>query len=108
MTEERFAGEKVETTFPFRNAIVKYLMGIHGIRDAYFDYSAVNKKIAQQHKAYAKKIMCDPKANSAADFAHIKMLTPEERAHICIIVMETKKRTELLFFTKALSQLINF
>ena len=107
MTNEHFAGNKVDT-FPMRNAIVKYLMGIHGIRDTYFDYSRVNKIMHKEHKAYTKKIMCDPKNISATDFQDLKMLTPEERCHVCIIVMETKKRVELLYFTKALSQLINF
>ena len=30
-----------------RNAIVKYLMGIHGIRDTYFNYGNVNKVMHQ-------------------------------------------------------------
>jgi hypothetical protein len=41
------------------------------------------------------------------DFKELKQLLPEERAHISVIVMETKKRVEIIYFTKLLSLLVN-
>lgn len=43
MTCLHFGNQEVESTFPMRNSIVKYLMGIHGVRDSYFNYCSVNK-----------------------------------------------------------------
>ena len=108
MTCLHFGNQEVESTWPMRNSIVKYLMGIHGVRDSYFNYCAINKVLHKQHKSFTKKIMCDPNNITHNDFRDLCMLMPEERCHICILVMETKKQVELLFFTKALSQLINF
>lgn len=107
MTNDHYGENKVDT-YPMRNAIIKYLMGIHGIKDTYFNYCNINKIMHVHHKIFIKKLMCDPNNVEFGDFRNLTMLTPEERCHVCILVMETKKRVELLFFTKALSHLINF
>lgn len=105
MTNGHYGNHEVETTLPMRNAIVKYLMHIHGIVDKYFNYSNLNQFLHRSYKSYAKKIMCDPNSVSIEDFASTA-LSNEERCHICIIVMETKKRVELIYFTRMLSQLM--
>lgn len=51
--------------------------------------------------------MCCPQQITYNDFKELKQLLPEERAHISVIVMETKKRVELIYFTKVLSLLVN-
>ena len=89
-----------------RNAIVKYLMGIHGIIDPYFNYPKINTFLQRAHKAYAKKIMCTPQKVEPADFEEFEELTAEDRCHISILVMESRKQIELIYFTHTLSQLI--
>jgi hypothetical protein len=37
-------------------------------------------------------MMCDPQNITESDFKELTMLLPEERAHISVLVMETKKR----------------
>lgn len=105
MTNNCYGNEQVDT-LPMRTAMVKYLMGIHGIVDKYFNYNKINAYLHREYKAYAKKIMCDPQSVTVADFSEMKSLTPEERCHVCIIAMETKKRVELIYVTKVLSQLL--
>lgn len=106
MTNGHYGEQELETTYPMRNALVKYLMAIHGIVDKYFCYNNINQFLHKSHKAFAKKVMTDPYRVSIDDFASMKMLTPEERCHICILVMETKKRTELIYVTRQLSELL--
>ena len=103
MTNNQYGDQQVDSTFPMRNGIVKYLMSIHGIIDKYFNYNNINTFLHRSCKAYAKKIMCDPESVSIEDLDSYTILKPEEKAHICIIVMETKKRVELIYFTKMLS-----
>jgi len=50
-------------------------------------------------------MITDPASVSKEDLPET-LLTPEERCHVAIIVMETKKRIELIYFTQALSRLI--
>mgnify|MGYP006950290479 CR=1 FL=1 len=48
-------------------------------------------------------MMCDPKHICYDDFKDLSILTPEERAHISLLVMTTKKRVELIYLTKKMS-----
>ena len=107
MTNFTFGNESVESTFNFRNAIVKYLMHIHGVMDTYYRQEKVNKVLQQEHKLYFKKIMCSPDLVVLEDFIKLTRLTPEEKCHICILIMETKIRVELIYLTKALGQLLH-
>ena len=106
MSYFQYGHESVNTTHPMRNAIIKYLMNIHGIVDKYYNYSNVNRFVHRDVKTFTKKIMTDPKNVTSADFEEMPALTPEDRAHLCILVMDTKKRVELIFVTKMLSKLI--
>jgi hypothetical protein len=69
-----------------------YLMGIFGIKDDAMMYKNINKVLQYQHKVYIKKMMCNPQKITEADFNGLTMLLPVERAHISVLVMETKKR----------------
>ena len=102
MTNNKFGNEVVSTTRHFRIAIVKYLMHIHGITDSYYRHEKVNEFIQREHKIYFKKIMCSPDMVTLEDYSRLTILTPEEKCHICILIMETKIRVELIYFTKAL------
>ena len=106
MTNCQYGSEPVESTFPMRDAIAKYCMRIHGLVDKYFNYENINTYLHRDFKAYAKKVMCDPRNVGYEDFAEMSILSPEERCHLCILVMEAKKRVELIYFTKILSELI--
>lgn len=54
-----------------RNAIVKYLMNIHGIVDKYYNYSNVNRFVHRDVKAFIKKIMTEPGNVTSADFENM-------------------------------------
>jgi len=47
--------------------------------------------------------MCEPQNITSKDFRELTKLLPEERAHISVLVMETKKRVELIYLTKIIS-----
>ena len=51
-----------------RNAVVKYLMSIHGIVDKFFNYDKMNELLPRDFKALSKKIMCDPLSVTFEDF----------------------------------------
>ena len=84
-----------------------YLMGIFGIKDDAFKYTNINKVLQHAHKVYIKKMMCEPQNITKNDFKELTKLRPEDRAHISLLVMETKKRVELIYFTKIMSLLLN-
>jgi len=106
MTKKLYGTDEVDTS-PFRLAIQMYLMYIHGIRDDAFPYAIVNKVLHYVHKVFIKRIMCEPNNITNQDFIQLTKLTPEERCHVCILVMETKKRVELIYLTRAMSQFVN-
>lgn len=89
-----------------RNAIVKYLMNIHGLVDKYYNYTNVNLFLHKDLKTTLKKVMTEPQRVEIKDFEDMPAMYAEDKAHICILVMEAKKRTELIFATKVLSKLI--
>eukprot|EP00806_Schmidingerella_arcuata_P008440 Macronucleus_8782.p2 GENE.Macronucleus_8782~~Macronucleus_8782.p2 ORF type:complete len:108 (+),score=24.38 Macronucleus_8782:1-324(+) len=105
MTNGCYGNEQVKSTLPFRYAIIKYLMCIHGVVDQYFNYDRMNTYLHRDFKVVAKKMMTDPGSVTVEDF-DMTSLSPEERCHVAIIVMETKRRVELLFVTKTLSNLL--
>ncbi len=105
MTNGHYGKESVKT-IELRNSIVKYLMNIHGIVDKYFSYDKINKVLHRDQKAYTKKMISDPESIKIDDLLVTKQLLPEELCHIAIIVMETKKRIELIYVTQALSKLL--
>jgi hypothetical protein len=52
-------------------------------------------------------MMCDPESVSVNDFKELTILSAEERCHMSILVLETKKRVELIYLTKIMSQFAN-
>jgi hypothetical protein len=52
-------------------------------------------------------MMCEPSNITKNDFKELTKLRLEDRAHISLLVMETKKRVELIYFTKIMSLLLN-
>lgn len=105
MTKNSFGQTEVETG-PFRLAIQMYLLYIFGLKDDACDYNKINKVLQHPHKVYIKRMMCEPHNLTWDDFKGLTKLMPEERAHIGLLVMETKKRVELLYLTKVMSLFI--
>ena len=79
-----------------------YLMGIHGIHDDAYRYSRINEILYKQHKVYIKKMCCMPHEVTEQDYDDLPMLEPEDKAHLGLIVMETKRRIQLIYLTKIL------
>lgn len=101
MTKEMY-GEKEEDTSEFRAAITNYISGCHGVVNDCFDSSQINKILHRDLKSWIKKIACHPNQLTSNDMLS-SQLTPEERCHLCILVMETKRRVELLHIARAIS-----
>ena len=80
-------------------------MMIMGLRDDSF--KTVNTYIHQYHKSVIKKMLCDPMKISRDDFNHFTTLRPEELVHIALLVMETKKRVELIYLSQIMTQCTN-
>ena len=59
------------------------------------------------HKVYVKKAMCAPDLMNKDDFLEMKRLSPDQKCHMCLLVLETKIRVELIYVTKALGQLVH-
>ena len=103
MTNGCVGTKQVKSTLPIRNAIVKYLMQIHGIVDKYYNYENTNKFLNRDFKGCTKKMMTDPHNISLEELSQSQLSSDEERCHVAIIVMETKTRVELIYFTQRLS-----
>ena len=52
-------------------------------------------------------MFCEPNNITINDFKELTKLLPEERAPIGVIVMETKRRVELIYVTKVMSLLLS-
>ena len=95
-------------TMMFRHSISVYLQQIHGIRDDQYDYSKINKWLLQIQKSYIKNAGCLQKKVSFEDFINLSgQLESSEKCHVCILIMETKKKIELLYLSKAVNQFLN-
>ena len=95
----------MEDCTQFRSGIALYLMHIHGLKDDTVSYQRINKIMTIEHKTYFRKIMIEPHNITVDDFSKLHDLNAENRAHIGIIVMETRKRVELLYVTRALDMI---
>lgn len=103
MTMKQYGMETVDTG-PLRQGVRMYLMGIHGLKDDAYNYQAVNKILCKEHKVYIKKMMCSPQNVTLDDYEALPLLKAHDMAHLALLVMETKRRTELIYFVKVLSQ----
>lgn len=59
----------------------------------------------KEFKTYIKKIMTTPNLVSKEDYTLFSKFTDYDldKCHICVLIMEAKKQTELLFVAKALT-----
>lgn len=101
MTKAMYGEVETDTT-ELRNAISNYVLVVYGVVNDCFDTSKVNKILHRDLKNWIKKIACSPNELTANDVPRT-LLTAEERCHICILIMETKRRVELLYFAQAMS-----
>ena len=109
MTKKTYgtSAQNIDTTY-FRQSMSIYLMNIHGVRDDQFNYANINKVLLIPHKQYIKKIGCYPQKVILQEYQNLSnLLSPSEKCHVCIIIMETKKQIELLFLSKAINMYLN-
>lgn len=103
-------GQKAQNidTSSFRQYVSGYIQQIYGLRDDQFNYSQINKLIQIAQKIFIKKIGCSPQTTTIQDYMSLStILTPSEKCHICIIVMETKKMIELLYLSQAVNSYLS-
>jgi hypothetical protein len=101
MTKNLYGDHETDTT-ELRNAILNYVLTLYGVVNDCFNLHMINKILHRDLKTWIKKIACHPNELTANDVPRT-LLTAEERCHICILVMETKLRVELLYFGQAMS-----
>ena len=108
MTKNSFAGknERVETK-DYRDAIIFYLKEIHGIRDELFKYTKINEIFSKEQKPYIKKMMCNSEDINLDDYMNFSKILDSEKAHVAILVAETKKQVTLTYLSKALSEYLS-
>jgi hypothetical protein len=82
-------------------------MGCHGIINDSFNTAKINKILHRDLKSWIKKIACHPDELEINDMLSSSLL-PEERCHLCILVMETKRRIELLYFGEVVSKYLGY
>ena len=109
MTKNSFANkDQLEDTTEFRNAIVYYLKQIFGLREETFKFKQINEFIGKEQKAFIKNVMCYPEQIREDDYrSFMPSLNDSEKCHICILILETKKRIGLTYIARALSQFLN-
>lgn len=101
MTKAKY-GEVEADTNQFRQAIMNYVLSVYGVLNDCWDTRLNNQILHRDLKSWIKKIACYPNELTASDVPRT-LLTAEERCHICILIMETKRRLELLYFAQAMS-----
>lgn len=64
------------------------------------DSKQLNIIIGKERKVFIKKVMCTPQEVVESDAQN---LSAEERAHIAVLVLECRKRIELMYTAMALN-----
>ncbi|MFO0116442.1 MAG: hypothetical protein ACK521_02080 [bacterium] len=106
MTKAMYGFQESDTT-ELRTAIINYILVTHGVVNDCYNTAKVNKILHRDLKTWIKKIACHPNEAIASDVPRT-LLTAEEMCHICILIMETKRRLELLLFAQAMNQHLGY
>jgi hypothetical protein len=77
---------------------------IMGLRDDSFRTSRINETIKFYEKSFIKKMLCNPMQISRDDFNHFETMRPQDLVHTALLVMETKKRVELIYLSQIMTQ----
>ena len=101
MTKAMYGQQESDTT-ELRTAIVNYIFAVHGVVNDSYNTGSVNRILHRDLKTWIKKIACHPNELSTGDVPRT-LLPAEEMCHICILIMEAKRRVELLLFAQAMS-----
>jgi len=105
LTYKTFGSAEVKDTAPFRLAIWYYVHRIQGIFHDDYDYRNVNNFISQDVKRFVKKSACTPFAISVSDLYNMGIkLQPSEKAHIVLLVAESRKQAELIYALQGITQ----
>jgi hypothetical protein len=100
-SEHAFQMHKPEgLSHEFAQAVQNYIFKIHGLIDDTVDSKQLNIVIGKERKVFIKKVMCTPQVVVESD---AESLSSEERAHIAVLVLECRKRIELMYTAMALN-----
>ncbi len=109
MTNNKYGPFEEVKTSPMRRAIEKYIEHIYGVFHDDYHYDNVNKYLKDSEnnlKRYIKQIVTDPAKITPDEytnvFHHFASLTPEEIAHISVLVATAKERCALTYFLMTL------
>eukprot|EP00727_Mastigamoeba_balamuthi_P006207 m51a1_g2205 hypothetical protein (518) ;mRNA; r:173825-175672 len=98
LTYKTFAKHSNIETDRFRRAIWHYVQRIHGVCHDDYDYHEVNVFLNIPLKHYVKKVVCYPQQINRRDFANFGIdLRPDEKLHVCLLAVESRKQAALLY-----------
>uniref|UniRef100_A0A7S4JJV8 Uncharacterized protein n=1 Tax=Paramoeba aestuarina TaxID=180227 RepID=A0A7S4JJV8_9EUKA len=109
LTYRTFSGATDVDTDPFRQAVWHYVQRIQGIFYDDYDYREVNIFLGIPLKGFVKEVSCLPQNITRSSYEKTWSssglnLRPDERCHVCLIAMESRKLAMLLFGLRAISE----
>lgn len=119
LTNEYIADSQ-EDTAPLRECMRFYTEHIFGVHHDDYDYSQVNLLGWRKLKIYLKKVVTLPQSLTKEDYEQLGVredregkvvktynFTPEEKCHVNLLAIESKKRCALTYLAKAISDYKN-
>ena len=91
-------------TAPYRNAVWFYVGKLYGVVNDEYDYRNVNVFLAPKTKNFIKLTACRPGVVGYRDFLHSSGLSLEEKAHVALLTIESRKQAALLFGLRAIER----
>mmetsp|Transcript_17217 Transcript_17217/g.48458 ORF Transcript_17217/g.48458 Transcript_17217/m.48458 type:complete len:220 (+) Transcript_17217:3-662(+) len=109
LTYNTFYDSENICTVPFRGAIWHYVHRIQGVFHDDYEYREVNEYLGRDLKEFVKDVVCRPETISPARWLQYWALSglnfrPEEKCHICLLAVESRKQAILLFGISALME----
>jgi sestrin len=95
-------------TGPYRRAAWQYVQRIKGVLHDDYDYQEINLLLNKYNKEFVKKVVCYPEFITAHDYQQLGyVLAPNEKMHLCALVVESRKQAELLYALHAVMSTMN-
>lgn len=85
-------------------AVWNYIHCMLGIRYDDYDYGEVSQLLGRELKLFIKTVACFPNASKTPPPLPWGALTPAERVHVNLLVMEARLQAELLYALRAITQ----
>ncbi|CAJ0573874.1 unnamed protein product, partial [Mesorhabditis spiculigera] len=91
-------------TSSYRMAVWNYIQALFGIRHDDYDYSEVNTMLSKEMKTFIKTVACYPhRVTEALRTSVMTDFKNSEKVHVMLMVMEARLQSELLYFTRTLT-----